>query len=106
MAIETSDGLMEAELSRDGALTISVEWIQPEAGCGYGERARGRTRCGYQEKQTAAGRRITPVLSERMETVQGEIEVKARAIRDFQEGEGIIDVQAQTTAMVELTKVL
>jgi tyrosine-protein kinase Etk/Wzc len=104
MAIETLDGLMEAELSRDGALTISVEGSSPRLAADMANALAAELDVVIRKnkRQQADGLRL--FLSERMETVQGEIEVKARAIRDFQEGEGIIDVQAQTTAMVELTK--
>ena len=104
MAIETLDGLMEAELSRDGALTISVEGSSPRLAADMANALAAELDVVIRKnkRQQADGLRL--FLSERMETVQGEIEVKARAIRDFQEGEGIFDVQAQTTAMVELTK--
>ena len=104
IAIETLDGLMEAELSRDGALTISVEGSSPRLAADMANALAAELDVVIRKnkRQQADGLRL--FLSERMETVQGEIEVKARAIRDFQEGEGIIDVQAQTTAMVELTK--
>lgn len=104
MAIETLDGLMEAELSRDGALTISVEGSSPRLAADMANALAAELDVVIRKnkRQQADGLRL--FLSERMETVQGEIEAKARAIRDFQEGEGIIDVQAQTTAMVELTK--
>lgn len=104
MAIETLDELMEAELSRDGALTISVEGSSPSLAADMANALAAELDVVIRKnkRQQADGLRL--FLSERMETVQGEIEVKARAIRDFQEGEGIIDVQAQTTAMVELTK--
>ena len=104
MAIETLNGLMEAELSRDGALTISVEGSSPRLATDMANALAAELDVVIRKnkRQQADGLRL--FLSERMETVQGEIEVKARAIRDFQEGEGIIDVQAQTTAMVELTK--
>lgn len=104
VAIETLESLLESELSRDGALTISVEGSSPTLAADMANALAAELDAVIRnnKRQQADGLRL--FLSERMETVQGEIEVKARSIRDFQEGKGVVDVQAQTTAMVELTQ--
>ena len=104
IAIETLEGLLESELSRDGALTISVEGSSPTLAADMANALAAELDAVIRKnkRQQADGLRL--FLSERMETVQGEIEVKARSIKDFQEGQGVVDVQAQTAAMVELTQ--
>ena len=104
VAIETLESLLESELSRDGALTISVEGSSPTLAADMANALAAELDAVIRnnKRQQADGLRL--FLSERMETVQGEIEVKTRSIRDFQERKGIVDVQAQTTAMVELTQ--
>lgn len=104
LAIETLNEFMEAELSRDGALTISVEGSSPRLATDMANALAAELDVVIRKNKRQQADELRLFLSDRMETVQGEIEIKARAIRDFQEGEGIVDVQAQTTAMVELTK--
>ena len=100
MAIETLESLLESELSRDGALTISVEGSSPTLAANIANSLAAELDAVIRKnkRQQADGLRL--FLSDRMETVQGEIEAKARSIRDFQEGKGVVDVQAQTAAMV------
>ena len=94
MAIETLEGLLETELSRDGALTISVEGSSPTLAADMANALAAELDAVIRDNKRQQADGLRMFLSERMETVQGEIEVKARSIRDFQEGKGVVDTGA------------
>ena len=104
LAIESLRDNIESELTRDGALVISVE-ASSAIGASNMADALGREldRVNRENQQIQAGE-LVEFLKERMQSVQQGIEKKVLIIQRFQQEKGIVDVSAQTTALFELTQ--
>ncbi|MEE3233023.1 MAG: Wzz/FepE/Etk N-terminal domain-containing protein [Candidatus Latescibacterota bacterium] len=104
LAIELLRDNIESELTRDGALVISVE-ASSAIGASHMADALGREldRVNRENQQIQAGE-LVDFLKERMQSVQQGIEKKVLVIQRFQQEKGIVDVSAQTTALFELTQ--
>ena len=104
LAIELLRDNVESELTRDGALVISVE-ASSALGASDMANALGREldKVNRENQQIQAGE-LADFLKVRMESVQQGIEEKVLIIQRFQQEKGIVDVSAQTTALFELTQ--
>ena len=104
LAIETLREIVEAELSRDGALFVKVEASSPQGAADLANALAAELDVVVRQNKRAQADELRVFLEDRMETVQGEIEAKALYMRRFQEERGVVDLEAQTAAMVELTQ--
>ena len=104
LAIELLRDNVESELTRDGALVISVE-ASSALGASDMANSLGREldKVNRENQQIQAGE-LADFLKVRMESVQQGIEEKVLIIQRFQQEKGIVDVSAQTTALFELTQ--
>ncbi len=104
LAIETLRELVEAELSRDGALRIQVEASSASLAADLANAlAEELDQAVRQSKRSQAGE-LRLFLDARMDSVQREITENGLALQRFQEQSGVIDLEAQSAAMVELTQ--
>ena len=103
-AIETLREEVEAELSRDGALRIQVEASSPHLAADLANALAMELDNVVRDNKRTQASDLGLFLAQRMETVQREIEVKAVGLQRFQEASGVIDLEAQTAAMVDLTQ--
>ncbi|MFA6110718.1 MAG: Wzz/FepE/Etk N-terminal domain-containing protein [Candidatus Latescibacterota bacterium] len=103
-AIELLDQRVERELGRDGTLTIAVTAGSPSQAAalanGVAEELDAVNRSGRQF-QAGALRRF---LEERRVAVQAEMVSQAAEFRRFQETYGLVDLEAQTRAAVEVVR--
>ncbi len=104
LAIEALREIVEAELSRDGALYVQVEASSPQGAADLANALAVELDAVVRQNKRTQADELRGFLEDRMETVQGEIEAKALYMRRFQEERGIVDLEAQTAAMVELTQ--
>ncbi|MFT5090240.1 MAG: tyrosine-protein kinase Etk/Wzc [Candidatus Latescibacterota bacterium] len=103
-AIETLREEVEAELSRDGALRIQVEASTPSLAANLANGLAAELDAVVRDNKRVQASDLSIFLLERMETVQQEIEVKGIDLQRFQEDSGVVDLEAQTAAMVDLTQ--
>lgn len=103
-AIETLREEIEAELSRDGALRIQVEASSPTLAADLANAVAAELDAVVRDNKRVQASDLRLFLSERMEAVQQEIEIKGVELQRFQESSGVVDIEAQTTAMVDLTQ--
>jgi len=103
-AIEILREEVEAELSRDGALRIQVEASTPSLAANLANSLAAELDAVVRDNKRAQASDLGIFLSERMEAVQQEIEVKGIDLQRFQESSGVVDLEAQTAAMVDLTQ--
>ncbi len=104
LAIETLREIVEAELSRDGALFVQVEASSPQLAADLANALAAELDVVVRQNKREQADELRGFLESRMEAVQGEIETKALHMRRFQEERGVVDLEAQTAAMVELTQ--
>jgi tyrosine-protein kinase Etk/Wzc len=103
-AIETLREVVEAELSRDGALTLLVEASSPALAAQLANALAAELDKVIRDNKRLQADELRVFLGERMEAVQADIESQARAMQSFQEEQGVVDMSAQTGALVELTQ--
>lgn len=103
-AIETLREEIEAELSRDGALRIQVEASSPRLAADLANALAVELDDVVRDNKRSQASELGLFLAQRMETVQREIEGKGVGLQRFQEASGVIDLEAQTAAMVDLTQ--
>ena len=104
LAIQQFRDNIKSELTRDGALKISVEASSADAASSIAN-ALGREldRVNRKNQQSQASE-LAEFLDDRMQSVQQGIEQKVIFLQRFQREKGIVDVSAQTSALFELTQ--
>ena len=104
LAIQQFRDNIKSELTRDGALKISVEASSADAASSIAN-ALGREldRVNRKNQQSQASE-LAEFLDDRMQSVQQGIEQKVISLQRFQQEKGIVDVAAQTSALFELTQ--
>jgi len=104
IAIDLLRDNVESELTRDGALVISVMASSPIIACDMANALGRELDRVNRESQQVQASELAGFLKERMLTVQKGIEEKVSKLQYFQQEKGIVDVSAQTTALFELTQ--
>jgi len=104
LAIEMLDESVERELGRDGAFTIAVEIDDPGLAADIANDLAAELDGVNREFKNHQAGMLRAFLEERMEVVRGEIEGSARELQRFQERHGLVDLEAQTSASVEVIR--
>lgn len=104
LAIESLDEAVERELGRDGTLSIEVEASSPELAAEIANGLAAELDEINREVKRRQARYLRQFLETRALGVQQEIAESALALRDFQETYGLVDVEVQTAAAVEVIR--
>ncbi|MCC7262715.1 MAG: hypothetical protein IT369_09370 [Candidatus Latescibacteria bacterium] len=103
-AIEELDERIEEELGRDGTLKIEVRAGSPELAAQLANALAQELDTVNREFKRRQAKALREFLEERMLVVRGELESGGRALQQFQEQYGLVDLEAQTAAAVEVVK--
>ncbi len=103
-AIEMLDEHIEEELGRDGTLKIEVSASSPELAAQLANALAQELDKVNQEYKRRQARALREFLEGRMQIVRGELELGGRALQRFQEQYGLVDLEEQTAAAVEVVK--
>ncbi|MEE3235020.1 MAG: Wzz/FepE/Etk N-terminal domain-containing protein [Candidatus Latescibacterota bacterium] len=104
LAIDQFRENVKSELTRDGALVISVEASTAEGASDMANALGRELDYVNRENQQVQASELAGFLEERMQSVQEEIEENVIILQRFQQEKGIVDVSAQTSALFELTQ--
>ncbi len=103
-AIETLREQIEYEMEDDGSLTIRVSADDPQLAANLTNGlARQLDRVNRQYKRQQA-RDLKEFLEKRIELTEEELRLSARSLQSFQEQHGLVDLEAQTSAAVDVLK--
>lgn len=103
-AIEELDDRIEEELGRDGTLKIEVRAGSPELAAQLANALAKELDDVNREYKRRQARALREFLEGRMQIVRGELETGGRALQHFQEQYGLVDLEEQTAAAVEVVK--
>ena len=105
-AIDILDGNIDREIEGDGALTLEVTASSPRLAAVLANAVAAEldeVNRGY-KRQQASGLRA--FLSERLALMEEEMRSSGRALQAFQEEHGLVDLEAQTAATVEVVETI
>ena len=105
-AIESFNELVDKVLERDGTLVLSVTASTPELAASLTNALAAELDSVNREYKRRQATALREFLEERLLVTQGELLEQATKLRQFQERHGLVDVEAQTKAAVELTRTL
>lgn len=103
-AIEALDDHIEEELGRDGTLEIEVRASSPALAADMANALAAeldQVNRAYKQQQARALREF---LEARVQMVRGELETNGRTLQRFQERYGLVNIEEQTAAAVEVVK--
>lgn len=103
-AIETLDDRIEKEIGQNGAIVLKVTADEPEKAAAMANfLAAELDRLNRQIKRQQAAN-LRTFLDKRMAQIRTELEASGRQLQAFQKGTGLVDLEAQTQAVVEVAK--
>ena len=103
-AIDILDEHIEKELERDGTLAVSATASSAQLAADLANALAAQLDTVNREYKRQQARALREFLADRLQVTEGELKVSASALREFQERHGLVDVEAQTEAAVELTR--
>jgi uncharacterized protein involved in exopolysaccharide biosynthesis len=103
-AIEMLDDHIEEELGRDGTLRIEVRASSPELAAQLANALAQELDAVNREYKRRQAKALREFLEGRMQIVRVELEGGGRALQQFQEQYGLVDLEEQTAAAVEVVK--
>jgi len=103
-AIEQLDEYIEEELGRDGTLKIEVRAASPELSAQLANALAQELDAVNREYKRRQARALREFLEIRVQVVRQELEEGGRAFQRFQEEYGLVDLEEQTAAAVEVVK--
>ena len=103
-AIDILDDRIDEELGRDGTLKIEVRGSSPELAAQLANALAEELDAVNREYKQRQARALREFLETRMSLVRGELEQGGRQLQHFQEQYGLVDLEAQTAAAVEVVK--
>ena len=103
-AIDMLDDHVDEELGRDGTLTIEVRASSPELAAQLANALAQELDTVNREYKRRQAKALREFLEGRMGLVRGELETGGLALQHFQEQYGLVDLEAQTAAAVEVVK--
>jgi uncharacterized protein involved in exopolysaccharide biosynthesis len=103
-AIAQLDERVEEELGRDGTLRIEVRASSPELAAQLANALAQELDAVNREYKRRQARALREFLEGRVQMVRGELEQGGRAFQRFQEEYGLVDLEEQTAAAVEVVK--
>lgn len=103
-AIDMLDDHVEEELGRDGTLKIEVRASSPELAAQLANALAAELDTVNREYKRRQAKALREFLEGRMRIVRGELESGGRALQQFQEEYGLVDLEEQTAAAVEVVK--
>jgi len=104
LAIEMLDENVERELGRDGTLAVEVEASSPPLAADLANALAAELDVVNREHRSQQARLLRQFLEERMEVVQEEFRQSSQALQRFQEVYGLVDLETQTAAAVEVVQ--
>ena len=103
-AIDMLDEHVEKELERDGTLVVSVTAATPELAASLANSLASELDSVNRDYKRRQAKALREFLSDRLALTHRELKSHAHKLRQFQELHGLVDVEAQTKAAVELTR--
>jgi uncharacterized protein involved in exopolysaccharide biosynthesis len=100
LAMEALNESVEKELGRDGTLKLQVEASSPQLAADLANAFAAELDRVIRQRQRHQASQLRLFLEERMRLVQGHIEKNALDLQRFQEEYGVVDLEAQTKALV------
>ncbi len=92
------------EFSEDGALHVQVTASNPELAAALANALTAELDAVNRYYKSLQARSARKFLEERMEIVRAELREAGEALRRFQQDHGVVDVKAQTAAVVDVIK--
>jgi tyrosine-protein kinase Etk/Wzc len=103
-AIETLNEQVEKELERDGTLVLSVTAATPKLAAALANALVSELDSVNRDYKRRQAKALREFLADRLALTHRELKSHANKLRQFQELHGLVDVEAQTNAAVELTR--
>lgn len=103
-AIELLSENVEKELGRDGSLAIEVTAGSPERAAGLANALAAVLDSVNREYRQRQARSLKEFLTQRLVVTRGEVADRARSLQAFQERHGLVDLEAQVAASVDVIK--
>jgi uncharacterized protein involved in exopolysaccharide biosynthesis len=101
-AIEVLGHNIDKQKTRDGTLVVKVTAGSPELAAGMANALAGELEAANRENKRQQARSLRAFLEERMRQGREEFAAGAVALQQFQDASGLVDVQGQTQAVVEV----
>ena len=105
-AIDLLNEHVKKELETDGTLVIKVTAGTPESAADLANALAARLDSVNRQYRRQQARAMRGFLADRLAAVRGEMAAGARSLQAYQEEYGLVDVEAQTQASVELIRSL
>ena len=104
MATELLGQQVEEDLGSDGTLVIAVTASSPSLAAELANGLAGELDLVNRERKSQQARALRQFLQERLQTLEQEFQESGRALQRFQETYGLIDLEEQTAAAVDIAR--
>ena len=105
-AIEILREKVEYELEEDGSLTIRVTADDPQMAADLTNGVARHLDIINRQYKRQQARDLREFLEKRIEVTEEELRLSARSLQSFQEEHGLVDLEAQTSASVDVLKAI
>ena len=103
-AIEILREQIEYEMEDDGSLTIRVSADDPQLAADLTNGVARQLDCVNRQYKRQQARDLKEFLEKRIELTEEELRLSAKRLQSFQELHGLVDLEAQTSAAVDVLK--
>ena len=105
-AIEMLDDRVEEELVADGTLIIDVTASNAELAAAMANEIARQIDVVNRNRKSGQARALKEFLHQRMEAAQEELNGAGLSLQEFQKKHGLVDIEAQTNATVEVVRTI
>ena len=106
VAIEMLDDRVEEELAADGTLIIDVTASNPILAAEMANEIGRQIDVVNRSRKSAQARALREFLQQRLQATEGELHEAGLALQQFQKRHGLVDIEAQTSATVEVVRAI
>ena len=106
VAIEMLDDRVEEELAADGTLIIDVTASSAELAADMANEIARQIDVVNRSRKSGQAGALREFLHQRLQATEGELRDSGLALQQFQEKHGLVDIEAQTNATVEVVRTI
>jgi tyrosine-protein kinase Etk/Wzc len=106
VAVEMLDDRIEEELAGDGTLIIDVTASNAETAAAMANEIARQIDVVNRDRKSGQARALREFLYQRLETTEAELGDAGLLLQQFQEKHGLVDIEAQTNATVEVLRTI
>ena len=106
LAIEMLDDRVEEELAADGTLIIDVTASNPTMAAEMANEIARQIDVVNRSRKSGQAGALREFLHQRLQATEGELRGSGLALQQFQEKHGLVDIEAQTNATVEVVRTI